>query len=261
MSGFVFYRGPSLLDGAPIVAIATLESSNTANGAMVQTWILRSDINPIEATHTGQDGSVCGAGGQRCKHAGQYDKAAGKWTQERTCYVMLLSFNGIYAAFKSGAYADLSDDLDAATDRVTGRLVRLGAYGDPAAVPAGVWRALLRRAAGHTGYTHQWRSCDQSLRFLCMASVDNESEFDDADAMGWRCYATLPAVGWKLFRYMSLCPKSDEAGKKTTCDKCLGCAGVPSDLPTSGKAKCHFGIPLHNTSARAQKRRAVSIMT
>jgi len=254
MSGFIFYRGPSLLDGAPIVAIATLESSNTANGAMVQTWILRSDVNPIEATHTGQDGSVCGAGDQRCKHAGQYDKAAGKWTQERTCYVMLLSFNSVYAAFKSGVYADLSDDLDAATDRVTDRLVRLGAYGDPAAVPASVWRALLRRAAGHTGYTHQWRSCDPTLAALCMASTDTEAEVSEANALGFRSFRVAPAVGWNKLPYESLCPKSDEAGKKTTCDKCLACGG------TGARARCNIMIPLHNTSARAQKRRAVSIV-
>jgi hypothetical protein len=34
MSGFVFYDGPSLIDGAPIVAIAVLESENGKTATM-----------------------------------------------------------------------------------------------------------------------------------------------------------------------------------------------------------------------------------
>lgn len=43
--GCVFYRGPSLLTGDPIVGIATgLEggSMNAKTGPMVQAWIIRS---------------------------------------------------------------------------------------------------------------------------------------------------------------------------------------------------------------------------
>jgi hypothetical protein len=46
----VLYRGPSLLDGSPIVAIATIGSTNVKTGPMVQTWILRADMNPLEAS-------------------------------------------------------------------------------------------------------------------------------------------------------------------------------------------------------------------
>ena len=35
-SGFVMYDGPSAIDGAPIVVIATLKSSNRKTGDMVQ---------------------------------------------------------------------------------------------------------------------------------------------------------------------------------------------------------------------------------
>ena len=38
--GYILYEGPSALDGAPIVVIATMETSNAKTGAMVQTWIL-----------------------------------------------------------------------------------------------------------------------------------------------------------------------------------------------------------------------------
>ena len=40
-TGYVIYKGPSLLDGAPIVVIAVIGSGNTKTGDMVQTYILR----------------------------------------------------------------------------------------------------------------------------------------------------------------------------------------------------------------------------
>ena len=51
--GFVLYDGPSVLDGQPIVVIATMETSNRKTGNMVQTWILRSDISPTDASKIG----------------------------------------------------------------------------------------------------------------------------------------------------------------------------------------------------------------
>src|SRR5215469_6722148 len=56
-SGFVVYEGPSMLDGAPIVCILTGLGKDSRNektgGGLYQTWILRRDINPIAATHSG----------------------------------------------------------------------------------------------------------------------------------------------------------------------------------------------------------------
>lgn len=48
-NGFVLYEGPSVLDGAPIVAIATMSTKNAKTGAMVQTWILRANMAPLAA--------------------------------------------------------------------------------------------------------------------------------------------------------------------------------------------------------------------
>ena len=61
--GVVLYRGPSKLDGEPIVCIATglkAPSKNPKTGTMVQTWILREDVAPHKAQKTGEDSSVCG---------------------------------------------------------------------------------------------------------------------------------------------------------------------------------------------------------
>ena len=46
-SGFIIYQGPSLLDGKPIVAIATTASRNVKTGSMVSIWIMRQDIDPV----------------------------------------------------------------------------------------------------------------------------------------------------------------------------------------------------------------------
>ena len=66
MKSAIIYRGPSLLDGAPIVVIAIDSARNTKTGRMVQTYILRADMDPREANKTGADFSICGT----CPHRG-----------------------------------------------------------------------------------------------------------------------------------------------------------------------------------------------
>ena len=55
MKSGIIYKGPSLLDGKPIVVIATLSNRNSKTGNVVQTYILKSDTNPLEASKTGAD--------------------------------------------------------------------------------------------------------------------------------------------------------------------------------------------------------------
>ena len=50
----IIYQGPSLLDGLPIVAIATYSDKNTKTGKVLQTYIMRSDISPLDASKTGK---------------------------------------------------------------------------------------------------------------------------------------------------------------------------------------------------------------
>ena len=108
--------------------------------------------------------------------------------------------------------------------------MRLGTYGDPAAVPARIWLSLLRDSSGHTGYTHQWRDPNAAhLRSLCMASADSPADAVLAQSMGWRTFR----VGmWgeverdRAALSESLCPASEQAGKKLTCETCLACDGA-----------------------------------
>jgi len=110
------------------------------------------------------------------------------------------------------------------TTRTSTRNFRAGAYGDPANVPFEIWDALYQNGAvDGTGYTHQWRTCDQRLRVYLMASVDSTAEAIEARAMGWRTYGvdvdgTGPDAG------AIICPKVDNP--MVTCDTCLLCDGA-----------------------------------
>ena len=217
MAGFVFYRGKSPIDGAPIVAIATLESKNGKTGDMVQTWILREDISPLAAIKTGADRSICG----NCVHRGAEED------QERTCYVdASRAPTMIFDAYHRGQYIDLSQDPETIAMLIAQRVVRMGAYGDPAMVPIKQWRMLLAAAAGRTGYTHAWRRVwAQALRPYVMASVDSQSEMDLARAMGWRTFRVrTESEPLKVNEFA--CPASPEGGMRKLCITCQACDGA-----------------------------------
>lgn len=229
-NGAIVWRGASLIDGAPLVVIATgleSDSTNRKTGGMVQTYILRSDIEPTEAVRTGADASICGA----CPHRGQPlepGQVSGPH-KARTCYVNVGQGPlGVYRAFKRGAYRDLTapESDDTLPALCAGKLVRLGTYGDPAAVPTVLWHFLTVRAAGRTGYTHQWRTCDQRLRQLCMASADSVADAVDAHAAGWRTFRVAMPCDAPRVQGEAVCPASAEAGKKLTCAQCLACNGA-----------------------------------
>jgi hypothetical protein len=218
--GVVFYRGPSLLTGAPIVGIASGldgESKNPKTGPMVQTYVLRSDQGPMDAVRVGADDAICGD----CKLRGDGD-------HNRGCYVT--PFMGplqIWKQFVAGNYPDVTwPELQAV---VEGRSVRLCAYGDPAAVPFDVWRTLLATAGGHVAYSHAWKSCDQRLKTIAMASVDSEEEFVSASLRGWRTFRIRRTVDEPLIAGAEfVCPASDEMNHRTTCQRCQLCRGTSS---------------------------------
>jgi hypothetical protein len=104
--GVVLYDGPSLLDEAPVVVIATgfRRTANPKTGDMVQTWILRSDVTPFAAIHNGQDASVCGS----CPLRGILEKTAGQHpsiNRQRACYVAVHKAPlAVYTAYQNGRY-------------------------------------------------------------------------------------------------------------------------------------------------------------
>jgi hypothetical protein len=220
--GAIFYRGPSLLTGDPIVGILTgLEggSLNPKTGPMVQAWILRPELAPMEAKRQNLDDAICGDCALR-----------GKDGFNSTCYVTpWLGPHNTWKMFRRGGYLEATwPELQALLE---GRYLRCGAYGDPAAIPVEVWRTLLGTAAGWVAYTHQWRTCDQRLKHVAMASVDTEAEFWTARGYGWRTFRVrgradaLIASGFGAPLEVT-CPASDEADHRTTCQRCQLCRGT-----------------------------------
>ena len=235
-AGYVIYDGPSQLDGKRIVVIAcALERSrNAKTGHMVQTYIIRADMHPIEAVRTGADVSICGG----CKHRGNGDGT------ERSCYVTLTHGpSHVWRSWLRGAYETM--DPAAAAILLAGRMIRLGTYGDPAAAPREVWEKLVAHAEGHTGYTHQWRDADRRWARLVMASADTLAEAEEAQAMGYRTFR----VGMERDAGEVICPASAEMGKKAVCADCRACMGL------AGKARASIVIAPHGTGARYARER------
>tara|TARA_R110000751_G_scaffold2075_4_gene11205 strand:- start:6375 stop:7130 length:756 start_codon:yes stop_codon:yes gene_type:complete len=217
--GIVVYEGPSKIDGKPIVAIANKidgRSRNAKTGAMVQTWIMRSDIAPHHAVKTGDDKSVCGDCPLRPLNNG-----------ESVCYVKTFQAPlSVYNAYHNRRYARPGVDFDAALIPAifAGLSVRFGSYGDPYAVPVKFWSPMAKRAANWTGYSHQWRKAGKTLATLCMASADNADDVVKANAKGWRTFRVRKSNAPKLANEF-VCPASKEGGTKTNCAACGLCAG------------------------------------
>jgi hypothetical protein len=220
-AGIILYEGPSAIDGAPIVVIANriaTGSNNAKTGAMVQTFIMRADVNPFRALKTGQDESICGDCPQRPFKGGK-------------CYVdVAKSVSSVYGAYERGRYARPGIDYDPADlpEIFAGRAFRLGTYGDPAAAPFQIWRAATLKAARITGYTHQWRNpAFQAFALLCMASADSESDQLLASACGWRTFRAKRASEPRTTSEIG-CPAAKENGARTSCERCGLCAGNTS---------------------------------
>ena len=225
INGALLYDGPSEIDGAPILAIATVGSSNRKTGGMVQVWIIARDIDPITANRTGADFSICG----NCPLRGRANNNPKGYATGRGCYVNLIQApNSVFKTYHRGGYAELNPaDL---TRYGRGQKIRAGAYGDPMAVPAWVWAELLAEADTFTGYTHQLNEPGTSnnsrrefTRF-CMASADTLAQARQFWAEGFRTFRTITSPA-DIVPGEILCPATEEAGKKTTCEACGLCKG------------------------------------
>lgn len=210
-NGCILYEGPSRLDGSPIVVIATGlngSSGNRKTGDMIQTWIIRSDLHPLEALRGGTDTGICGD----CPHRSKASGGSG------ACYVNVSQApTSIWNAYKRGSYPAVD------WERFRGRAIRFGAYGDPTAAPLKLWRKLGKLSSANTGYTHQWRRFP-GYRGLLMASVDTPAEAAEASRRGWRTFR-IRTQAQPLEAGEFICPASEEAGKRMLCAACMACDG------------------------------------
>jgi hypothetical protein len=226
-NGYVIFDGYSSYNGEPIIVIIggfEDESKNTKTGAMLQTYILHKDVNPVEGLKNGADEAICGD----CKHR----PLLARQTGEAVCYVNVgYGVQSTYKAYKRGNYPKV--EVKDIAHLIKGRKVRFGTYGDPCVVPVDIFTELKMHSSGHTGYTHRWR--DEGFDYkawapLVMASVDNLEEQKLARDMGMRYFRVSIGMDELLDREVR-CPASAEMGHKTTCMNCVLCSG------TSIKAK------------------------
>lgn len=219
--GYIIWEGKSKIDGRPIVAIATMKTSNRKTGNMVQIWILDAEIDPVTSYKLGLDKSVCGS----CTHRGIDGKG-------RSCYVNLGQAPlSIFKAYKRGVYPRVTDLLGKKwyqvkrflTHLFQGAKIRFGAYGDPVLIPLWIVSTIVDTAESHTGYTHQWkRNQFQEYKPYFMASCDSMIDEVIAKNHGWRRFRVLTEESEKSEDSIE-CPSDS---KNIQCAACTLCKGA-----------------------------------
>jgi hypothetical protein len=213
-NGFILYEGASTFDGENIVVVVTgyeTSSANPKTGDMLQTWIIKADDLPSSAIKEGTDSSVCGS----CPLRG------------KVCYVYMAPVNNIWRQYKEGCYPKVSNSI-LQRIKIKRRLLRLGSYGDPCAVPIEVWQSLIKASAGYTGYTHAWQYADQRWKQYLMASVESTTLMEKAHDLGWRTFRIVKSADQLTDSEMMCKNWVDEDIKCEDCKLCNGKSNKPS---------------------------------
>lgn len=202
-----------------IVCIGIRASKNTKTGDMVQTYIIRKDVDPITANRLGLDNVICG----NCPHKGIPQNTNKGLATNRTCYVNLgQGVTQVYKAYVNGSYSILTDGEIQALG--ADKMVRIGTYGDGAFVPVDRWNLLTSKATGKTAYTHQGLNQPE----FYMQSVESLEQAQNAWVSGKRTFRVIPIGQTHDIKNEVLCPASAEAGRKATCATCKLCDGSKS---------------------------------
>ncbi len=199
-----------------LVLLTGLEGSrNDKTGDMLQVYILVRDQHPIDAIRNGADAAICGD----CRLKGENGKG-------RICYVQVHNApTSMWYAYQRGVYGRVS--LEELAELVSGRNVRLGAYGDPAFMSPEVVRTIAIHSKDWTGYTHQWRKAEfEWLRPYVMASCDSWGDYAHAKSLGWRTFRVAKHGDARKIGAEISCPASNEAGKRSQCNDCRLCNGA-----------------------------------
>lgn len=212
----IAYEGPSLLDDTPIALILTSGSTNRKTGTMIQSWIIPATGNLLDKD---ADLSVCGDCALR----------------EGACYVTkFFAPRNVQKTYQRGGYEQLTPA------NIRNEILRIGSWGDPAALPFDVWANLLRRTTlpgKFTGYTHQWRTCDPAFATICMASVESLEDAALAHAMGYKTFRVKSAIEPKQPNE-TLCLNTTI---DLSCKNCLLCNTTSGDvvIDVHGSSKSH----------------------
>jgi hypothetical protein len=96
--------------------------------------------------------------------------------------------NSIYKAYKNGRYPNFNIELHG--QYLANRKIRLGAYGDPSAIPFDINKTLTELAVSHTGYTHQiaHKKFDKRYIDICQISADTPKQALKYQSMGAKTF-------------------------------------------------------------------------
>ena len=205
INGYVVYEGASMINGAPIVGIVTLESNNIKTGNMASLWILHAEIEPNQAIKSGDDSAVCGDCPLRHYSGG-------------ACYVITHQAPlSVFRAWKRGNYPKVDS-----YEVFEGLKMRFGAYGDPLALPTDILVGLKSVVKNNTSYTHQWENVsDDSVKDLTMASVETVEQAKTAHGKGWRTFRVIKNEN-ELMDNEIMCPNYTHGVKCIDCNLCKG---------------------------------------
>jgi hypothetical protein len=252
-TGFIVYEGPSLIgDGAPIVGILTLDSANEKTGNMLQLWILPVERSPLDAMQSNDNSAICG----NCPLQGWFDTDAGKMI-DRVCYVNVgQAPEGIWRKYWRDGYPNYVRRTH--EHYLEGREIRLGAYGDPAALPVPLLRYLTEACDSHTGYSHQLFSIPRNradkVAEFCMCSCENTAQHNEALRRGWRAFTVIrpdqPAPAKSVE-----CPFYSHGVKCIDCGLCKGSGMQAKSVYVIAHAKT--GLNLSAVQDRATENTAI----
>ena len=222
----IIYRGASQIDGLPIVAIAPIATETQRREKSCKLILFARISHPLDASKSGQDFSICA----NCVFRGIANSdPKRKQAKNRKCYVNLGQGPTIvYKSFNRGVYP-IANDHASRVELGKNRVVRLGTYGDPAAVPSHIWDELLTECESHLAYTHQ-----SGFRpDITMQSADTLEQAQAHWAKRARTFRVIDSLDDIDPINEILCPASKEAGRRVQCVKCQLCSGLTSNSKKS----------------------------
>jgi len=227
-------KGMILSDYKNIVSIVTFKSNNVKTGDMAQIWIMRNDIDPVQAIKENRDDVIC----FDCPHR-----------ENRSCYVNAGQAPlQVYKSYKKGIYESLN--LDKLSQALKFKSVRFGAYGEPILIPLKIVKHIINSAMSYTGYTHQWNNPKyKKYAALFMASIDSDKQLKQTIKNGLRSFRV--SNNDLISNNEIICPNIT---KGITCNACTLC-----DNQGRHKNAKSIVVPVHGTKGKINNFNLITI--
>jgi len=207
-----------------VLLALTATSDNVKTGSMAQLYILHPDDYPLEISKQGKDDRVCGECPLRHSLGG-------------ACYVTLFQGpRGIYRGWSNSGKR--VDDPHTFLEACANKYIRIGAYGDPANIPAWLANEIINAAKAYTAYTHQWRNpvVAQTWKGKAMASCDTVAHLRTAESKGWSGFVVTPEHD---LDGVAICDNESQGIQCIDCLRCNGSKGSVVITPHGSLMKKH----------------------